>query len=436
MFWTLIAFQLWCYGGLVLGEPEMSSIRTRYATYFYELAFKFMNVVRNNAEEAAMGAHFNTVHLIRVPKAGSTSLSIIARRLAGCSPPGPCCKYPGDPIGSCPSNKLFACQVDKRVIGCTDHYPNLPSLSNSAIPSIAILRDPYKRSLSAFFYPGKHHNYMCHLFRREGTTTSESIKKRMSFQKHLYNRKNGIAAAKSQVTCFEEYANSMRWRNVAVKMFTGAYAYDNVPSCATAKQCQHSLEAAIANIEKTIVMAIMELWELSLLVLHLSLPGTAPDRSEFHLVGNSSVIRSQEANTGNRDYGNEVNQKVKDKRFVPKVVPVSQPFSKSLGLQQMIEKGSDISPTSIPSRGHPSSSWSELRYMPYPEFKAAALNTSNDLGQHLQEALQRQNELDVRLYAASVKRLCRQVQDLGLWKDERVRSYWQAYMPNIECIRA
>ena len=32
------------------------------------------------------------VHLIRIPKASSSSLSAVARRMAGCTPAGPCCK--------------------------------------------------------------------------------------------------------------------------------------------------------------------------------------------------------------------------------------------------------------------------------------------------------------------------------------------------------
>ena len=45
------------------------------------------------------------MHLIRVPKASSSSLSAITRRMVGCNPPGPCCRYPGDPVGSCPAPK-------------------------------------------------------------------------------------------------------------------------------------------------------------------------------------------------------------------------------------------------------------------------------------------------------------------------------------------
>jgi len=59
-----------------------------YAEYFYKLTMK------------NLGNHTDfritpRTHLIRVPKASSSSLSVIARRMTGCLPWGPCCKYPG-----------------------------------------------------------------------------------------------------------------------------------------------------------------------------------------------------------------------------------------------------------------------------------------------------------------------------------------------------
>src|SRR5688572_12376500 len=77
------------------------------------------------------------VHLIRIPKASSSSLSAIARRMVGCTPPGPCCLFPGDPKGSCPSKELIACEYHKKVIGCTNHLPNIKYLEVKTIPSIS-----------------------------------------------------------------------------------------------------------------------------------------------------------------------------------------------------------------------------------------------------------------------------------------------------------
>lgn len=49
--------------------------------------------------------------LLRVPKAGSSGASVIARRLGGCMPPGPCCRFPGDPPRSCPAHGLMCPRV-------------------------------------------------------------------------------------------------------------------------------------------------------------------------------------------------------------------------------------------------------------------------------------------------------------------------------------
>ena len=45
--------------------------------------------------------------LVRVPKAASSAASEIARRLGGCTPRGPCCRFPGSPRGSCPAKDLM-----------------------------------------------------------------------------------------------------------------------------------------------------------------------------------------------------------------------------------------------------------------------------------------------------------------------------------------
>lgn len=124
------------------GESEEVS----YSAIFFRLALQIgSNMTYNNLRQ---------VHLMRVPKASSTSLSIIARRLVNCNPYGPCCKYPGDPPGSCPSKNLFQCQETRQVIGCTHHYPHINFLNDKNIFSLTILRNPYDRAISAFFYPG------------------------------------------------------------------------------------------------------------------------------------------------------------------------------------------------------------------------------------------------------------------------------------------
>ena len=125
---------------------------------------------------------------IRIPKSASSALSVMARGLAGCHPDGyPCCVFPGDPVGSCPRKDLM-CPL---VTGCTDHRPNY--IGNETI--ITSLRNPVKRSVSAFFYEPPH----------------TSVKKG---QPHTWEK-------------FVENIQSPKYRNILTKMLNGAYAYDN-----------------------------------------------------------------------------------------------------------------------------------------------------------------------------------------------------------------
>jgi len=61
-----------------------SNDNTNYAMELYTLASKIhSNVHTNNTSNKNV-----KIHLIRVPKASSTSLSVVARRIVGCTPPG------------------------------------------------------------------------------------------------------------------------------------------------------------------------------------------------------------------------------------------------------------------------------------------------------------------------------------------------------------
>jgi len=88
------------------------------------------------------------LNLVRVPKAASSELSVVARAIVGCKPDGfPCCRAP--PVReACPRKDLFC----KFICGCVDHRPRFPL----GVPSLTSLREPAARILSAFFYQGPH----------------------------------------------------------------------------------------------------------------------------------------------------------------------------------------------------------------------------------------------------------------------------------------
>lgn len=138
---------------------------------------------------------------VRVPKASSSHLSVIARALAGCEPDGyPCCRGPSR---SCPRANL-TCHA---VIGCVDHRPDY---SHGDVPTITTLRHPSSRLLSAFFYTPPHR----------------------PLPKDDYSW-----------PMFESYIRDLKFRNVMVKMLsTGDYAYhDFRPEDHTVAEAQRRL---------------------------------------------------------------------------------------------------------------------------------------------------------------------------------------------------
>lgn len=219
-----------------------------YGFIFYNLCLSH-NV--SNKQLLNTRSTISKVHLIRVPKSSSSSLSAVARRIVGCEPPGPCCRYPGDPKGSCPIRALFDCHKQQRVIGCTDHSPFAFLIPDKHIDSISMVREPFSRSVSGFFYPGIHHNSNC---------------------------------VSDIDTCFIEYAKDLKWKNILVKMLSGAHAYASKQTCnVTTTGCKHSLEIAINNINKMTFIGIAEMWELSMLVMFKKMQRLKPLLSEFRM---------------------------------------------------------------------------------------------------------------------------------------------------------
>lgn len=68
--------------------------------------------------------------------------------------------------------------------------------------------------------------------------------------------------------CFLEYTSSPRWKNIAIKLFTGGPAYSMGATCRFKNECRHSLEGSIKNMELFTFIGVSELWELSILLLY------------------------------------------------------------------------------------------------------------------------------------------------------------------------
>ncbi|CAM9825520.1 unnamed protein product [Ascophyllum nodosum] len=212
---------------------------------------------------------FNHLQLVRVPKAGSSEASMVARRLAGCNPKGPCCKFPGDPPGSCPERGLMC----NKVTGCAAH--NMDSfkkreLLSPGVFSMANVRDVADRIVSGFFYTSPHSPECA----RESVVDYES--------------------------CFQEMIDSPRFQNVASKMLCGRNAYDDstrmcskrdVPSSLPAfdsfpaDSCREDMTAVIGSACHLNFVTICETWGSSLLLLFETLPWLGPTDDFFPAVG-------------------------------------------------------------------------------------------------------------------------------------------------------
>ena len=121
------------------------------------------------------------------------------------------------------------------MIGCVHHYPNYDQLLNPIVVSISMMRDPNMRALSAFFYPGIHHNSEC-------TKTID-----------LYNA--------TYDKCFLDYTSNLKWQNIVVKLITGIYAYKPERTCRYKSECKRSL-GIVTNIYilSFIIFVIIELY--------------------------------------------------------------------------------------------------------------------------------------------------------------------------------
>eukprot|EP00903_Cladosiphon_okamuranus_P008206 g7901.t1 len=203
---------------------------------------------------------FDELQLVRVPKAGSSEASVIARRLGGCVPRGPCCRFPGDPVGSCPAEGLMCPAVN----GCTSHYMGLKALDtlkDPAVFSMTNLRGVVDRLVSGFFYTKPHSPSCAH---------ADNV---------------------DYENCFTEMVDDSNYQNIAARMLTGHYAYEGSAELCLDKQqareadggdyCAADLGDVIQGACNVNFVTMCETWESSVLLLFETLPWLGPTAAFF-----------------------------------------------------------------------------------------------------------------------------------------------------------
>jgi hypothetical protein len=365
-----LLFTIMMYAACFVHGTVISEVNTSYADEFFSLAYSNYNTSKNRFKNST-DYKLNRLQIIRIPKASSTALSIVARRMVGCLPPGPCCKFPGEPPGTCPNELLADCIKEKKVIGCIGHSVDVNFFYNKSIPTISVMREPTSRALSAFFYPGMHHNSEC---------------------------------TKDRLECFKLYLTDRRFKNIVVKMLTGEFAYDKkVVTCRSASVCKHSLEKAKENLQFMNFFGGTEMWELSLLLLHYKFKRLIPVYDEFAVSEDVSSAQNNSADV---------------------VHTASQSHRIHNNTPTSLEKES-TSNSSYQLVTHVNVSHFNVRVNNNDEYKRFKNMAMKDYVQHLKK----QNELDLELYQLVLESMCAQLMKYKLWELPLIQNYWKEKIP-------
>ena len=189
------------------------------------------------------------IHFIHVPKCGGTSMTSILRKIA-CSIDSnrnqDCCTNPG----FCDWHAMRRCASIK---GCTSHFANRPWIFKDNLPSIAVLREPTSRLLSAFYYRGHSPN-------------------NDFFQVRPYFK--DIRDGKLPKVLFPEYIEMPEYQNIMTRMFgADSFPYKNVTIT------DKVFEAAVDALDHMYFIAIQEVYDVSVKVMlrefnmtHLDIP--------------------------------------------------------------------------------------------------------------------------------------------------------------------
>lgn len=186
------------------------------------------------------------LHFIHVPKAGGSGFTTILRRMAGCNPPGICCKGLGTPLGVCPSFHQYCPAIQ----GCAGHRSAvaLAMGNRGKVPTLLMMRDPVRRAVSGFFYEG------------HGPPDT---------------------AACPFTTCYQNATgqDGARWVDIVAKMLCDHMPYDNVVPSRT---------RAMSVLEHLDFVGVSELWASSLAVLYMTFPGAERSHIDFSVTGDGA----------------------------------------------------------------------------------------------------------------------------------------------------